>query len=225
MRRCPAASDSPRMAVARSQDGAASAVLAVGQRVRDPGVDDQHGQAVRRPGRTGCSRRCPPGCRTAAPTRVASAADAVWSIGPQGTPTKSFSACWASRAISSGVEVDAGQRRHRQRGHAFHRGRRGQAGPGRHLGVQREVEPADGMAGLAQRPDGADQVARPRLRDRGEPGRMSSRATVVTAPGRCAETTRTTPFVVRRRRPGWPGRRWRTAAPGRRCSRCARRSG
>ena len=28
------------------------------------------------------------------------AADAVWSIGPHGTPTKSFSACWASRAIS-----------------------------------------------------------------------------------------------------------------------------
>ena len=128
---CRAASARPRIVGGLFAGCPASAVFAVGQRMGDPGVDDQHGQAVRRPGRTGCSRRCRPWCRTAARSRPGRPR---MRSGPSARRARRRSRsprCWAIRAICSGVEVDAGQRRRGQHGRAFDGGRRGQSGAGR----------------------------------------------------------------------------------------------
>ena len=144
--------------------GAALAVLAVGQRVRDPGVDDQHRQAVRGrverdvldgagPGVEQQHRRRCAGGGGGLVHRPARHADEVVLrlLGEPGDLQR--------------VEVDAGQRRGGQHGHAFHGGRRGQPGAGRHLGVQRRDR--------TRRSDGRPRAA-PRWRRAGSPPSLAT---------------------------------------------------
>ena len=140
--------------------GPPSAVFAVGQGVRDPGVDDQHGQAVRGgverdvlggagPGVEQQHGAFPAGGGGGLVHRSAGHADEVvlGVLGDAGDGER--------------VEGVPGQRGDGQHGGAFDGGGGGQAGAGGHLGVEHEVDRFDRVAGVLQRPDRAEQVARP----------------------------------------------------------------
>ena len=206
--------------------GPALRVLAVGQRVVRPGIDDQHGQSGRRRDRTGSARWW------SAPTSKNSAwpswqeAEAIWSISPHGTPTKSFSARWAILASSGRRRGRPRQRSRRQAPRRIPPPPRRRAGAHRHRGVQREVDrrrpgARPRRAPRAPRRDSRPSRAPPLTRAGGRPGCAIWTGVAALRRGH-PERPRSSPLPAATQARASMANGKHQAA---RCSRCARRSG
>ena len=121
-------------------------------------------------------------------------AEAIWSMMPQGTPTKAFSARWpdgpAAGAQAQFVQVVQGEGRDDLQGR-----RGGQARAGRDGGGEVDVRAGHRVAGLAQRPDDARRVGGPAAVRAAGPGRR--RAVRRPPPSTSAECRRSTPSARR----------------------------